>query len=479
MHDALKKKPVKRKIHRRRIGETLRRAFAEFLTFPSLVIAGFLLLAAGSYALDHLQSGALEPLRALFRGRIFRDAEATSDLLSTIGGSLITVTSITFSLLLLAVQQSAATLTPQVYDQFLRRRLNQIYFGFFVGLSLYTLIILATVHPSYNPVFGATFAFLLTIVALYLVILLLYTTIDQMRPAVIIETIHDHILLAREHNLALLQRTRRSAQSNAPFQGRIGATRHGFVVRFDLKALEAVAKDARGEIILRVCLGAFVSLGETLAEIRAGVQPDLETITGRVCKAICLEEQRDLETDPAYGIEQLTIIGWTSISTAKSNPSPGLLAIQSLRALLARWCAEQPAAAAEEAAAPKIPVVYQDNVFGQLLGALESLAIVTSESMQHQTMAEIVHTFAVIFDRLPPTEQARAEDIIRRFLSALGDQVLSAELNDRLSELVGALRAAQRDELAAEVRIARDELAKSVGRLGSRATRAHSAGIDS
>lgn len=115
----------KKRIHRRRIGETLRRAFAEFLTIPSLVIAGCLFLAVGTYALDQSEIQILEPLRAVLRGRIFRDAKATSDLLSTIGGSLITVTSITFSLLLLAVQQSAATLTPQVYDQFLRRRINQ------------------------------------------------------------------------------------------------------------------------------------------------------------------------------------------------------------------------------------------------------------------------------------------------------------------------------------------------------------------
>lgn len=40
---------------------------------------------------------------------------------------LVTVTSITFSLLLLAVQQTASSLSPVVFDQFVRRRSNQIY----------------------------------------------------------------------------------------------------------------------------------------------------------------------------------------------------------------------------------------------------------------------------------------------------------------------------------------------------------------
>jgi uncharacterized membrane protein len=95
-------------------------------------------------------------------------------------------------LLLVALQQSAASLTHEVFDQFLRRRINQFYFGFFVGLALFALVTLATVTESFNPVFGATLAFLLTIMALYLLIVLLYTTVNQMRPAVIIEAIRNY-----------------------------------------------------------------------------------------------------------------------------------------------------------------------------------------------------------------------------------------------------------------------------------------------
>lgn len=64
---------------------------------------------------------------------------------------------------------------------------------------------------------------------------------------------------------------------------------------------------------------------------------DVSSLESLIRKAVSLEYQRDLDTDPAYGIEQLVTIGWTSISTAKSNPGPGLLAIWNLRDLLARW----------------------------------------------------------------------------------------------------------------------------------------------
>jgi hypothetical protein len=159
------------------LGEAVSRAFSEFLAIPSYVIVSFLTLAVGSYLFDRAHPAWLAPVREMLRTHVFSEPDATSSLLSTIAGGLITVTSITISLLLLALQQSAATMTAEVFDQFLRRRLNQVYFGFFIGLALYSLVTLATVASSFNPVFGATIAVLLTVIALYLLIVLLYTSV--------------------------------------------------------------------------------------------------------------------------------------------------------------------------------------------------------------------------------------------------------------------------------------------------------------
>lgn len=175
---------------------------------------------------------------------MFADAKATTDLLSTIAGGIITVTSITISLLLLALQQVAGSLTAEVYDQFLRRRHNQAYFGFFVGLALYALVTLATVNVGFNPVFGATLAFLLTIIALYLLIVLLYTTINQMRPPEVIDEIHRHILWARQRQLQFIHRTRPVAHLGSAGQKSVTSVKSGYVTAVDLDVLEAAAREA-------------------------------------------------------------------------------------------------------------------------------------------------------------------------------------------------------------------------------------------
>lgn len=66
--------------------ESIYQAFAEFLTVPTGIIAGFLALSASSYLLDRAQPVWLVPLRNLLQKHMFADPAATSSLLSTIAG---------------------------------------------------------------------------------------------------------------------------------------------------------------------------------------------------------------------------------------------------------------------------------------------------------------------------------------------------------------------------------------------------------
>jgi uncharacterized membrane protein len=256
-----------------------------------------------------------------------------------------TVASITISLLLLALQQSAANMTTQILDQFLRRRINQAYFGFFVGLALYSLVTLtlATVDKPFNPIFGATLAFLLTVVALYLLIILLYTTINQMRPVQVLEAIHDHVLAARERQLVLVRKTRRKPSGDGSVTVPVKAAEEGFVTRIDVDAigLAALSLSSQVEIILVVSVGSYVVFQDVIANVTAHPDHDVAELIEITREAVLLERLRDITADAGYGVEQLAMIGWTSISSAKSNLGPGLLALHALRDIMAHWSVEK------------------------------------------------------------------------------------------------------------------------------------------
>jgi uncharacterized membrane protein len=448
--------------------EAVARAFGEFLLLPTVVIVAFALLAAGTFMLDRSEAEWLEPVRAVLQAAIFADAGATADLLGTIAGGIITITSITISLLLIALQQSASALTHQVYDQFLRNRMNQFYFGFFVGLSLFALATLSSVGPL-NPVLGGTVALVSTAVALYLLLVLFYTTVNQMRPVVIIEAIHHHALQAREAQHEFLLRTRRVSELQAPVHAQVATTQHGFVTRIDIEAIEAATKRtaAAVEVVLQAQIGTYVVYGQVLAVVKAQTASDAETVGKALEHAIRRQDKRNLAADPLDGVEELETIGWTSISTAQSDADSGVLTIYALRDLLTRWCQPQPDSGNRQAA----PVVYVDDVVPRVLNAFESLLVSASESMQHQSCAEILATFEIVFARLGPQEQRHVEDIVLRSLAALGDHVLTSELERAIGRLAAVLEKAGRRDSAKALRAATKTLARSIGKLNSRATR--------
>jgi hypothetical protein len=120
--------------------------------------------------------------------------------------------------------------------------------------------------------------------------------------------------------------------------------------------------------------------------------------------------------------------------------------------------------------------VYKDDVFLKIFDTLSSLAIVSSESLQHQNYTEVIRTLAIVYGRLPDDIRERVNDMIRRILSALGDHVLTAELEIALSTLERTLHQSGSVETADDVQRAHDKLKQSIGELSSRSTRVPQSG---
>lgn len=457
-----------------RIAGGFKRAFTEFLTLPLAVVVGFVLITVVVYWADNAWSKGHVPPHFSWLGDLLGDSTSLATLLGTIASSIITVTSITFSLLLVALQQGSSALTTQVTDQFLMRRSNQFYFGYFVGLSVFVLLSLVTASSIHRPVFGASIIVVLTIIALCMIVVLIYNTIDQMRPTQIVQAIHSHILNARTREATLLSATRRRPR-DWPVVGMIRSVEAGHIASIDVGRLrEAIAKIGCGdvEVELRVPIGRFLAFGDPLVTLRARSSDALragmlDDVQDAVFDAITLDDARDLRRDPSFGISQLSTIAWTSVSTAKSNPAPGQAVIQSLRDILSRWFSD----GGEIEGNADALVVIGDAAPGEAVDALELIVLITSESLQVQNLCRAFETVSILIDTAPPVWQARLVDVVRRALSSLGEHVMTSDLEVALAKLASALDAHGFATAGDEVRAATATLATSVGKLNSRSTR--------
>jgi hypothetical protein len=96
--------------------------------------------------------------------------------------------------------------------------------------------------------------------------------------------------------------------------------------------------------------------------------------------------------------------------------------------------------------------------------------------MQHQTLSEVMRTLAALLPILPQEHDDRVAKLVLRSLSALGEHVLTSELEGALNSLSRALTAAGRDAAAEAVTQAEGALRRSVGVLNARSTRVPRAG---
>ncbi len=391
-------------------------AIREFALIPIGVVAGFLVLAGICILADQADVPGLSMIADALAGVIGKDASSIA--LQSIATGMLTVTSITFSVLLLAVQQTASNLSPVVFDQFVRRRLNQVLLGFFVGLSLFSYVVMAAVQDRKPPLVGAGVATLLTMVAMLLLLVLVYTTVDQMRPTNVLRQIHDRALAARDRQAHLRARTMRAEESSRPVTATYRCNAMGYVTGIDLEALgRALERVPKAEIRLHVTLGQAVSYDDVIATVSDDEQDEADSLVGEVRKAVRLERRRDIDWDATTGISEIANIGWTSGSTAKQSPHVAREAVDVLKDLAARWggAEKDEDAAADPEPSDRLRVVYRDGDLNRVLESLYSLVVAAHESHQHLTAARVLLAYGDLVGRVRDDVRAR----ILRDLDAL------------------------------------------------------------
>jgi uncharacterized membrane protein len=375
----------------------VRRAFREFALVPSLVVLAFLALAVVSVLADEGHVPVLRGLRDA-TGHVI-GSKSASTALQAIATGLLTVTSITFSVLLLAAQQTASNLSPVVFDQFVRRRINQVLLGFFVGLCVFAYLVMAA-QTGTPPVVGAAIATLLTVIAMVLLLVLIYVTVDQMRPANVLRQIHRQTLKARDLQAHLRRCTLREPQRNAGVTARYRADQTGYVTGIDVRALaKALERAPKAEIRLHLTLGQAVTYGDVIASVHDDDEGVARSLADEIRAAILLDQWRDISRDATTGVAEITNIAWTSGSTSKHSPQVARQGLDILKDLAARRFDEDDAAGAEPV--EPLNVVYPDTYLSQVLDSVYGLLVVAHESHQHLTAARVLDVYRALLPDAP------------------------------------------------------------------------------
>lgn len=302
---------------------------------PAAILAGCAGLAAG---LPPFERHFLPGLSA----RLATEPGTAQVILSTLAGSTMTVVSVVYSILLVALSLASIQFSTRVLGTMMRDRVSQNTLGLFVGTFVYCLLVLRAVdaEPPYVPGLALTLALGLSLGSLAALVYFINHTVMGIQANHLVDR------LARETEVVIDEVFTKPWSDAAPedpplpeVDGEtVRARASGYVQLVDTTAIEALSSPTRP---IRLCrgMGSFVAQGVPLFVCGAPLSPGDES---RLLAAVDLGPVRTMQQDVEFGIRQVVDVALKAISPAVNDPSTAATCIDHLSRLLVRIAARAP-----------------------------------------------------------------------------------------------------------------------------------------
>ena len=291
-------------------------------------------------------------------------AGSAREVLSAIAGSLITVTSLTFSLTVVALQLASSQFSPRLLRMFASDWRVHATLAVFLGTFAYALTVLRTIRSEGStseevvPLFAVTLASLLAFVSVITLALFIGYLARQLRVETMLRDVNDEtrrtIALVGEQSDAETVEVApgiRPSHANA-----VTASASGFITSVDHASLIELATEH--DIVLEEehRVGASVIAGVPLVSWwpsdgrSVTAIDDLEHLEAAVNAAYTLGYERTPSQDIEFGLRQLSDIASKALSPGVNDPTTAEHALSHVSTLLCSIAAlpEQYAGLADE-----------------------------------------------------------------------------------------------------------------------------------
>jgi uncharacterized membrane protein len=343
---------------------------------PSLLTLACILLALGLVALDASYTEVPGWLGWAYGG----GADGARSLLSAVAGSTITVVSVTFSVMVVALTVSSQHFGPRLLSSFMRDTVSQAVLGTFTGTFAYCLMVLRTVQGSdgdryevFIPHLAVTGSVVLTLLSVAMLIYYVHHVAMSMQVAAITTRVSED--LERSIDRLYPDEIGDTGTPETPplplpdGHVLVHSSKSGYIQDVDGDALVAAARHARTTIWVLAPPGTFVIEGEPLL----GAYPppaEPEALTHQVQQSISFGADRTSRQDVAYAGQQLVEVALHALSPGVNEPFTAVSCIDRLSQGLARLARRQPPSAHRLDEHGQVRVVAPPRTFADLVAEL-------------------------------------------------------------------------------------------------------------
>ncbi len=286
---------------------------------------------------------------------------AARAVLAAVASSLITVTSLTFSMTVVTLQLASSQFSPRLLRTFSRDRFVHVTLGVFLATFTYALTVLRSVRSlqedgvTFVPQLAVTAAFVLAVASVLTLVLFLAHLTGEIRVETMLRRVRQDATEAMDRaepgdglGWAPLTAGGRARFEPPPGAVRLLAPRSGFVLHVQARDLVEAAE--RAGVLLRVDVepGAFVVAGTPVGSCwpvgAAGDPEGPQHVAALIEGAITLGPERTAVQDLGFGLRQLADVSTKALSPGINDPTTAVHALAHASALLCELAAARPGA---------------------------------------------------------------------------------------------------------------------------------------
>ncbi len=421
-----------------------------------LPVLGVIVATVLGIVLPSLDARVDEELASTLTRYLFTGGpDAARAVLGAVSGSLVTLTSLTFSLTVVTLQLASSQFSPRLLRTFSSDRFVHVTLMLFVSTFVYSLTVLRTVRtatvdaPGFVPQISVTVGLLLALASVVGLVAFLAHLAGEIRVETLLRRVH---MEARATILRVTDAREVGAQAYSlpvPPSSAVPmlATSSGFLTSVDVQGLVSRVRDTGGVFLLERPPGSSIVEGTPVGWIwhpeTGGLHVEaLEKLTEKLDDFLRTTHEPTSAQDLTFGLKQITDVASKALSPGINDPRTAVHALAHSAALLC--------VLAGRSLGP-VPCEDQDGVVrvhraNPDLAALLDLAVSAPRRYGAADPDLLARIYALLAEvawvsALPPHRQAVREQL-ERLERTVDSQDFDGTERARLADLGAGVRAA-------------------------------------
>lgn len=281
------------------------------------------------------------PIHWIIPGFFLTSVDLAKTILGTLAGALLTITTFTFSTIMVVLTTYSSNFSPRVVENFLTDKISLKVLGIFTGGFFYCITTLLFMRDSLDvQVLSATVAVIYSIVCIAYFILFVFSVSSSIQASKLINRLFqrskdliEETMAFREKHETVMSYSAESYTNQYP----VHASSFGYLGIINFTAMLDLIAKTDCTIIIHTVVGTFVSKNMELFTVCYNDAEDLPAnLDKKIENCFTFTQEKTSITDYNFTIQKIVEVALRALSPGINDPNTAIQCIRFIGVLVAR-----------------------------------------------------------------------------------------------------------------------------------------------